>query len=181
MAPERLEKPEREEKIERETTTLPAKMPLFSPAGYIVLVFILVIEGILVYTLSNFLNKPAESDQKQVKDITDIAKVDLGEIKANFTVSGPGGNNVESKRILIKPVLFLDEKVEDVAKVISYAINIKAKLKHRVRELMEQKSYQTLRQASGQSDLAFEIRDKLNQELKGTIKDVSFDEFEFLD
>ena len=162
----RTERPERAAVVDVAPS---AKVPLFSPAGYVVVLIILIIEGVLVYTISNFFGQPSAPDEKKVAVNGSVVEVELGSIEISFDKLDSQGATLETRRLVIEPVLYLDSSRKNIEESRRYADSIKAKLRNIVRDMLKQKGFQELHQPSTMSGLKMEIKDRLNKELKADV------------
>ncbi|MBI4232138.1 hypothetical protein HY605_02805 [Candidatus Peregrinibacteria bacterium] len=150
---------------------IPAKVPLFSPLGYIIVLVILVVEGVLVYMMAGFFHSGGSNVGPGGKGGPESAptfQLDLDEIEVSFDVPNPANPEITEPHYLTirKPVISFEKSKEGADMAIKEATNKKAKLIDIIRVMLEQKGYRSLKQANVLEEMKLDIRDRINQELK---------------
>ena len=157
----------------KEQQPKPAKKGMFSSAGLAVLVFVVILEGVVLYFLFNyFVNNPANTGSTKETNPEDPAFHELSEIQAVLQMDSTG-RTTGSFRVV--PVLELegDKKAQTATKELVVKWN--PKIIDNIRSEMSKISYDRARRPEEADILKRKIKDIVEGIIgKNRVKEVSF-------
>jgi flagellar basal body-associated protein FliL len=157
-----------------------AHVPLFSPAGYVIAMIVLVIEGILVYTITSYFKAPTLPSVTPVQMGSVSKGFSLGSITVNFFRTLPSGGE-EPTRLTIEPYLYFHATLSEPEKVLRVAEAKKPMMRDIVRGLFLMKGLSVLKTSSGLDDVKSEIKIRLNSIFGGdVIESVVYNDVEWI-
>jgi hypothetical protein len=156
---------------------VPARQAMFSPAGWIVVLFIVVIEAIMVFFLSNYMSAANDgatgSGSGEVVDERG-GYVNLEHIYAKI----PNGPRPEDQvSFVIRPTLELNPSRE--GEELDVVRGATAEIKHKISNIMEKLAYKDIITAAYKNELAKRIRQELERDFPDLIKAVWIEEYQY--
>lgn len=143
----------------------PGRKPLFSPAGLIVLVIVLLAEGVIVYAVTRLLSTAStvDSDRLKAKEVT--LELDT------YPIRSSSGTGLGSTEIRVKVTLRLDPSLTDVDALLTQLSGMRPFLDDRVGHLLDQNADRYIADPDLVTSLKRDIKKLLNDELKKDIID----------